>query len=606
MISAKRAEFDKIARECGISTVLSRLIRNRGIIGTEETLRFLSCDASLCHDPYLLPEMEDAAGLIREQLSKGSRFRIVGDYDVDGICSARILLLGLHALGGIADAILPERITDGYGINERLVDDAARDSVDIIITCDNGISAEEALKKAAAYGMKVVVTDHHEPPVTAGEDGVLTQVRVNADAVVDPKLEKDGEEPYPFRDICGAVVAFKLTQALFKDQPDPDPQVYDEMLSLCALATVCDVMPLADENRFFVKRGLELLSGTRNPGMRSLIMECGLTGEKLSTYHAGFIIGPCLNASGRMDSAARALSLLNETDPDRAMLTAKDLRDLNESRKSMTLRAVEEARDAAKEKMEKGRKILVLTLSDCHESLAGIVAGRIREEFDRPSIVLTPSSEEGILKGSGRSVEAYDMHEGLSRAEHLMIRFGGHKMAAGLTVAAARAAELEEALNSGCTLSAEDMEEVLHIDMELPPSLFTKDMVAEFDRMQPFGTGNPRPLFVTRNVQFSGISILGKNRNVIRFAAKDTLLGRADFVWFTDEGKARELIDRELGDGAFQSLTGRRTDESRLSPVSIVFNAELNTFRGVEEIRFTVRDLKGSPGNTKAPALADA
>ncbi|MBO5999590.1 MAG: DHH family phosphoesterase, partial [Lachnospiraceae bacterium] len=332
MISAKRAEFDKIARECGISTVLSRLIRNRGIIGTEETLRFLSCDASLCHDPYLLPEMAGAVDLIREHLSKGSRFRIVGDYDVDGICSARILLLGLHALGGKADAILPERITDGYGINERLVDDAARDGVDIIITCDNGISAAEALERAAGYGMTVVVTDHHEPPSAAGEDGKLKQVRVHADAVVDPKLETDDKVSYPFRDICGAVVAYKLAEALFKGQEPMGQPVYNEMLSLCALATVCDVMPLTDENRYYVRRGLELLSATENPGMRSLIMECGLSGEKLSAYHAGFIIGPCLNASGRMDTAARALSLLNETDTEKAILTAKDLRDLNESR----------------------------------------------------------------------------------------------------------------------------------------------------------------------------------------------------------------------------------------------------------------------------------
>ncbi|MBO5999258.1 MAG: single-stranded-DNA-specific exonuclease RecJ, partial [Lachnospiraceae bacterium] len=277
-------------------------------------------------------------------------------------------------------------------------------------------------------------------------------------------------------------------------------------------------------------------------------------------------------------------------------------RDLNESRKSMTLRAVEDARKAAAEKTAEGKKILVIFLPDCHESLAGIVAGRIREEFDRPSIVLTLSSEEGILKGSGRSVEAYDMHEGLSRAEHLMIRFGGHKMAAGLTVEAAKARELEEALNSGCGLDAEDLEEVLHIDMELPPSLFTKDMVAEFDRMQPFGTGNPRPLFVTRDVRLTGISVLGKNRNVIRFAARDALGARADFVWFADESKARERIDKEFGENAFLSLAGKNTDAGTLPPASIVFNAELNTYRGATEVRFTVRDLKSSPQHTKAPA----
>ncbi len=581
MLSARKAEFDKIAGECGISAVLARLIRNRGIIGTEETRSFLACDASLCHDPFLLPEMDQAVRILRQKIAEGAVIRIIGDYDADGICASRILLLGFRGLGARADAVLPERMTDGYGINRRLVDDAREHGADVIVTCDNGIAALDALSYAETLGLTAVVTDHHEPPV--GPDGI-TQERVPAAAVVDPKFG----DAYPFREICGAVVALKLMEALCG--PDGIRRAdHEEMLGLAAIATVCDVMPLTDENRYYVRKGLSLLPSAGSEGIRALIAQSGLSGERITAYHAGFILGPCLNASGRMDSALRALSLLDEADPEKAMHTAAELRALNESRKSMTVRNVEAAGTIAQEKIRQGRKILVLYLPDCHEALAGIVAGRIRETYDRPVFVLTDSTEEGMLKGSGRSVEAYDMFSGLNAAREYLEKFGGHKMAAGLTLRASALAGFEEAVNDRCPVAAADMEEILHIDMELPPGLFTTGMVGEFEKMEPFGTGNPRPLFVSRNIQVYGLRVMGRSGSVVQLDAADQDRRRFRFIWFGEQDRLRRQLDLSLGEGTFAALSEGVPAGIRMHAV---FTPQLHTYRGVTDIQFVLKDMK--------------
>ena len=587
MVAAKKADFEAIAGACGISPILARLIRNRDVVGEEETARYLNGTLNDLHDPLLLPDMEKAAAILLDKIRAGRKIRIIGDYDVDGICSSYILWRMLTFLGADADVRLPDRIVDGYGINIRLVEEAKSDSVDTILTCDNGIAAGAVLQTAVDAGMSVIVTDHHEIPFEEAEDGSgdKTYILPPADAIVEPKLTdpETGCIRYPFPDICGAQVTYKLSQVMldraFRDKPTSEmiekERVMRELLGFAALATVCDVMPLKDEHRIFVREGLKEAANTENIGLDALIRVCSLSGAPLSVYHAGFIIGPCLNASGRLESAGKALELFMEKDPDKAVRIAHELKDLNDSRKSMTEQGTQRAQEAVEEKIRAAGGmlplVLVIALEDCHESLAGIIAGRIREKYQRPTFVMT-RTEEGDLKGSGRSVEGYDMYAEMNRCADLFLKFGGHKMAAGFLIPGENMEQLEQRLNENCPLKAEQMEDVIHIDMELPPRFVSMELTEEMAKLEPCGTANAKPVFVTRNIRLTLTGILGKNRNVARFTGTDETGRRFNFIYFRKE---EEITDLTGGGGALCSL---------------VYYPDINTWNGRSSLQFVIKD----------------
>jgi len=590
MVYHKKEDFMGIARACGISPVLARVIRNRDVIGMEATRRYLDGTMDMLHDPYLLPDMDRAVSLLEEKIRQGRAVRVIGDYDVDGICASYILVTVLRACGAAADARLPDRISDGYGINERLVREAGDSGIDTILTCDNGIAAAEPLGTAKETGMTVIVTDHHEVPFRLEENGEKTWILPPADAVVDPKIPSSvtGRPDYLFRDICGAAIAWKLAQALTARMQIPGRQeLMKELLGFCALATVCDVMPLQDENRIMVRYGLRAAAATSNPGLRALIAVTGLTGSALTPYHAGFILGPCMNATGRLDTAERALALFFEKDENRALHAAQELKNLNDSRKDMTRQGIEEACRIAPAQGYPENKVLVIYMPDCHESLAGIIAGRVRERYARPSIVLT-KTEEGQIKGSGRSIEAYDMFEELNKCKDLFVRFGGHKMAAGLTLQDGKVDVFRRRINELCTLREEDLCEVIHIDMELPLRFVDMPLTESFDRLGPFGTGNPHPLFVTRDVYLNGYRILGQNRNVVKLTGTVDGLQAPEMICFGDGDEFEERILREKGRMVLHDLRAGRGSLC----ADIVYEPSINSFRGERNVQIRIRDMR--------------
>lgn len=593
MVYQKKENFRAIADACGISQVLARLIRNRDVIGIDETRRFLYGTLSDLHDPRLLPDMEKAVSLLGDKIRRGAAVRVIGDYDVDGICASYILMHALGICGAQADVVLPDRVRDGYGMNPQMAEDAAQDGIGVILTCDNGIAAAEAVRAAKDADICVVVTDHHEVPFEEGEDGVRKYLLPPADAVVDPKVRdsRTGEMEYPFPDICGAVVAWKLAGLLMEDlAPARKDDVLGDLLPFCALATVCDVMPLQDENRILVREGLRRAVHTTNTGLRSLLVVNGLDGKPLSTYHAGFVIGPCLNATGRLDNAERALALFMEDDPSEALRSAQKLRELNDSRKSLTEQGVLQALDRIREDHLLDRRILVIFLPDCHESLAGIIAGRIRERFSRPVFVLT-RTEEGLVKGSGRSIEAYDMFASMTAVKECFTKFGGHKMAAGLSMKEEDIPLLRERLEEGCSLREEDLTEVLHIDMELPPVLWTLDMTEELNLLDPCGMANPKPVFAARGIRLHSLRIMGRGQNVLRMEAEDARGARLTLIWFCEADRFQEMVREAAGPGAWDALYAGRADLS----ASIVYYPDINEWRGRKSLQFVIKDMKIQP-----------
>ncbi|MBQ8053955.1 MAG: single-stranded-DNA-specific exonuclease RecJ [Lachnospiraceae bacterium] len=593
MITAKRADFNEIARACGISPVLARLIRNRDVIGVEETRRFLGGKIEDLHDPRLLPDADKAVDILTEKIRNGNKIRIIGDYDVDGICSSFILWHSLRAFGGQADAMLPERMTDGYGINERLVCCAAEDGIDTIMTCDNGIAASGPLQTAKEMGLTVIVTDHHEVPYKVQEDGSVEYILPPADAVIDPKIPESvtGKKPYPFPDICGAVVAFKICQLyaerLWGQNSDKYRELVRYLLPFAGLATVCDVMPLADENRILVREGLGEASFSNNLGLQSLLTVNGLSGTPLTTYHAGFVIGPCLNATGRLDSAYRGLELFMEQNPSAALQSAQQLKELNDSRKSMTVEGTEAAEAMIESEGMGDRRVLVLLLRDCHESLAGIIAGRIKESRHRPTFVLTDTGN-GLLKGSGRSIESYDMYAQMNACEDLFVKYGGHKMAGGLTMKEEDFEEFSRRIEENCTLTEEDLQEVVRVDMELPPRFLSLPVTRELDLLEPCGTQNPKPLFVTRNIRLLSARVMGKSRNVIRFAAQDDSGYGMELILFGDAQIFVQNIEESAGRGAFEDLLRGAGNVT----IDMVYYPDINVWRDRESLQYIIKDYR--------------
>lgn len=536
----KGADFAGIGKKFHISPRLACLIRNRDIVGDEQIENYLYGTIADLGDGMLMKDMDRAVEILMEKIREGAPIRIIGDYDIDGVCATYILLEGLKGLGAVADTDIPDRITDGYGLNRHLIDRAFEAGTDTIITCDNGIAAAEEIAYGKGLGMTVIVTDHHEVPFDE-EDGEKKYHLPPADAVVDPKRT---DCSYPFKGLCGAAVAYKLMEALHEAM-GKDSSDIDYLMEEVAFATVGDVMDLTGENRIFVRQGLEMLQSTSNLGLRAL-MECtGIDRKAVNTYHIGFVLGPCLNASGRLDTAKRALALLEAGAKQEADVLAGDLKALNDSRKEMTEEAVRQAAEQV-EHTEAGRqKVLVLYLPDCHESLAGIVAGRIRERYCRPVFVITDSGE--MAKGSGRSIEAYHMYEEMNKCRNLFVKFGGHKLAAGLTLKKENIEKFRQDINAVCTLTETDMTEKVSIDMQMPFSCVTEELLEELKLLEPFGKGNTKPVFAEKNVSIVSCRLIGKNRNMLRMRLCDGAGTDMDAVYFGDAVGFLEEVGERYG-----------------------------------------------------------
>ena len=559
----KGADFEAISKKFHISPRLASLIRNRDVIGDEAINQYLNGTIAELYDGMQMKGMPQAVEILIEKIRDREKIRVIGDYDCDGINATYILLEGLEKLGAKVDSDIPDRIKDGYGLNQHLIDRAHEDGIDTIITCDNGIAAAKEIEYGKALGMTIIVTDHHEVPYKENEAG-RRYILPPADAVVDPRQE--GCE-YPFKGLCGAAVAYKLVEALCEANGQ-DVADLDYLLENVAIATVADVMDLTEENRILVKQGLEMLKRTSNLGLRALIQCIGLEGKKIQAYHIGFILAPCLNASGKLDTAKRALALLRAKTGREADMLAGDLKALNESRRDMTDRVVDEAMAKVEQTDIRGDKVLVIYLPDCHESLAGLVAGRVRENYYRPVFVLT-DSEDGV-KGSGRSIESYSMYEELTGCGDLLTKFGGHPMAAGLSIDKENVEKFKRRLNDQCTLSEEELTEKVVIDMELPFTAITEHFIEELEYLEPFGKGNTKPVFAARGVFMQHVKIIGKNKNVAKATAIDAAGNRMEAICFHDAQEFAKQCERNNG------------------KMSITFYPGINEFRGERQIQIVI------------------
>lgn len=578
----KGADFQHISEKFHISPRVASLIRNRDVIGDDAIEKYLNGTIADLYDGMLMKDMDKAVAVLGEKIKENAKIRIIGDYDIDGIQSTYILLEGFRMLGADVDSDIPDRMKDGYGLNRNLIDRALEADVDTIITCDNGIAAAEEIAYAKSMGMTIVVTDHHEVPYTeigAGRRYILPE----ADAVVDPKQE---DCTYPFKGLCGAAVAYKLVEALMEAM-GKDAEDADYLMENVAIATIGDVMDLVDENRIFVKQGLDMLKQTENLGLKAL-MECtGVNVDKLSSYHIGFVIGPCMNASGRLDTAKRALELLEAKKVAEADLLAGDLKALNDSRKDMTAQAVEEAFIQVENSELKDADVLVVYLPECHESLAGIVAGRIREKYYRPVFVLTKGAEG--LKGSGRSIETWHMYEGLNRVKHLLSKFGGHKMAAGLSMPEENLEQFRKEINEKSGITPEDLNEKIAIDMQLPFECVNEKFIGELAVLEPFGKGNARPVFAERQVQVESARILGKNKNVLKLQVKDLHGTRMDAMYFGDVNTFVEYVREKFGDIACECLL---RGHGHGIVMAFTYYPDINEYQGVRTPQIVIQNYK--------------
>lgn len=590
-VAAKKADFEAWGRKFGISPVLARILRNRDLTEEGQVRKFLHGTLEDCYSPWLLKDMDKAVTEIMRAVSEGLFIRVIGDYDVDGICSSYILTKGLRLLGARVDTAIPHRIHDGYGLNDNLIEEAAKDEVGMIITCDNGIAAAPQIELAGSYGIRVIVTDHHEVPFVLekqGEAEVRRELLPPALAVIDPKQEQCS---YPFAGICGAVVAFKVIQALTERTGSSGLAAVNanlkvgmgEFLEFAALATVCDVMELKDENRILVKEGLKRLGSTGNQGLRALMEVNGIEPERLSVYHLGFVLGPCLNATGRLDTAKRALELLQSSTKADAMSAARELKDLNDSRKNLTLKGVEQAEVYIREHYMEQDKVLVIFLPEVHESLAGIIAGRVRERYNHPVFILT-RGEEGV-KGSGRSVEGYHMYDAMTEVKRYFTKFGGHAMAAGLSMREEDIEPLRDELNQNCRLSEDDFLPRVHIDVPMPLVYADEDLAGELELLEPFGVGNPKPLFAQKELIFQAGVRMGANKNCARFKVKTPEGAIKQLVYFGDLERFDLFLDEKYGRGSAEQLYAGRAN----FPVSVVYQLGINTYRGRTELQYVMQ-----------------
>ena len=562
-VEAPRMEGNReMARELGVSPLAVRMIRNRAGMSEGEVREFLFGGMEGLSDPFLMKGMREAVALLRGKRDEGAAVRIIGDYDIDGVNATHVLLTGLTRIGAKVDTVIPDRMKDGYGVNENLIRKAAAEGIDTIVTCDNGIAAAEEIGLAKELGMTVVVTDHHEVPFRE-ENGERVWILPPADVIVNPKQADCG---YPFKMLCGAAVAWRLVEALYAEEGISREEVFD-LAEFAAVATVGDIMELRGENRILVRYGLKRLEQTKNLGYRALIGANGLEGKRLTAYHIGFVIGPCINASGRLDTAKRALNLLGAKSRGEAEKLAGDLKALNDSRKALTVKGTEEARRQIEETELKGDRVLVVYLPECHESLAGIIAGRIRELYYRPCFILT-DGEEGV-KGSGRSIEGYHMFEEMTKVGELFTKFGGHPMAAGLSMKKENVEELRRRLNENCVLTEEDLVPRKYYDAVLPIQYVGEPLIRELEILEPFGKGNEKPFFAAGNLIVRSARILGKNRNVLKVILED------------DGGKRMEAVS--FGDvvGDLEYIEGKER-------VSVLYYPEMNEYMGKRTVQLVV------------------
>ena len=564
MVYNKKADFQKIGSEFGIDPVIARLIRNRDIQDMKEIRSYLYGTLAEIPSPWKMKDMERAVQILQKKITQKKKIRIIGDYDIDGVTATCILLKGLKRLNANVDTYIPDRVKDGYGMHEQLIDKALEDGIDTILTCDNGIAAAAEIEYAKKEGLTVIVTDHHDIPFRDTKDGRIWIIP-KADAVVNPK---QNDCLYPNKNICGAVVAWKLIWALYERLGIDSDEIWD-FLELAAIATVGDVMDLQGENRIIVKEGLKKLSSTSFEGLKALICVNNLEGAEITAYHVGFVIGPCINASGRLDTAARSLELLLADNMEDAMKLADDLYDLNQSRKAMTEQGKEQAIQSIEENNLGKDRVLVVYLPDCHESLAGIIAGRIREAYNKPVFVLTKGADG--VKGSGRSIETYSMYEELVKCSDLLMQFGGHPMAAGLSMEEKNVELFRRRLNDNCTLTEQDLIPKIMIDVPMPISYLSKKLTEQLKVLEPFGKGNSKPLFAQKNLRAVGIRVFGRNRNVAKMLLIDENGIKMDAVYF---GEAQEFVD---------FVQAHDT-------ISVTYYPEINVFQGRENLQVVIKN----------------
>ena len=578
----KGADFAKIGEKFSIDPVVARLIRNRDIVGMDEIEAYLYGGAEGLHDPEQMHDMKKAVAIITDKIRERKEIRIIGDYDIDGVSATYILLKGLRRVGACASVKIPDRMKDGYGINENLIRQAKEDGVDTILTCDNGIAAIDAIAYAKKEGMTVVVTDHHDIPFEETDEG-RRYLKSNADAIVNPHQP---ECTYPYKMLCGAAIAWKFIQVLYKAHGIPEEEA-DEFLENAAFATVGDVVDLTGENRLIVRLGLEKLHHTKSPGMRALILQNNLRPEEIKSYHIGFVLGPCINASGRLDTAKRSLELLLSEDEKTAAACASDLIALNDSRKDMTQKGVEAACAKIGAEGTDRQKVMIIYLPDCHESLAGIIAGRIRERYNHPVFVLT-DAEDGV-KGSGRSIEAYSMYEEMTKCKDLFLKFGGHPMAAGLSLPKENVPEFIRRMNENCTLTDADFVPVVNIDVAMPLSYVTERLIGQLDLLEPFGKENTKPVFAARNIRVHSARVVGKHANVLRLSLimEDGRWMQA--VHFGEPEEFFSYIEEKFGKQETERLkTGR---DSQVS-LAFTYYPKINEYNGERSIQIVVQKYR--------------
>lgn len=566
-LQTKRADFNHIYEKFHISPVIARIIRNRDVIGDEDIYNYLNGDLEKISSPWLFKDMDKAVDILRIKISHESKIRIICDYDVDGITSGYILFRSLKKLGANIDLVVPHRIEDGYGINEKLIKNSYDSGIDTILTCDNGISAYNQVEYAKSLGMNIIITDHHEVPFEE-TDGKREYIVPNADAVVN---HKQADCPYPFKELCGAMVAYQLISALFETEGIGKNELY-KLLPYAAIATVCDVVDLKGENRIIVKQGIKKLKDCNDIGINALINACKLDKNNLSSYQFGFVIGPCLNASGRLDTAKRATELLDCIDTQKAEVLAKELVELNAERKDMTnegaMTAIEMAQDM-------DDKVLVLYLKDCHESIAGIIAGRVREKYNKPTFVLT-DAEQGV-KGSGRSIEEYDMYSELTKVKSLLTKFGGHKMAAGISLEEKNIDLFRKMLNENCNLTEEDLYLKVWIDIALPLEYITMDFVNQLEVIKPYGKGNEKPVFAEKNLKIISLQILGKSGNVIKMVVENQNHYRMTAVKFNSAVDFMAFLSEKFGEEEVnKALQGQKNNLE----IMATYYPEINEYNG--------------------------
>ncbi|MBD5451306.1 MAG: single-stranded-DNA-specific exonuclease RecJ [Lachnospiraceae bacterium] len=585
-VAAKRADFNAIAQKYKITPVLARVIRNRDIIEDDDIDKFLHGSIEDLYSPFLLKDMEKAVGMLLSKIEEKKQIRIIGDYDIDGICSTYILYRGLCACGAKVDTAIPHRMHDGYGLNEHLIDMAHEAGTDTVLTCDNGIAAYSQIAYANSLGMTVIVTDHHEVPYE-DTDGVRAYKIPPAVAVVDPKQE---DCTYPFPEICGAVVAYKLVLMLLAKHLNKNWQEIMksdlglELLEFAAFATIGDVMELKDENRIIVKCGLTLMKNTRNIGLRALMDVTEIQPEHIKPYTIGFVLGPCLNATGRLDTAANALALFQAKDTESAVMLAGDLKAMNDNRKELTQKGVEEAVNLIEKDGLLEDRVLVVYLPEVHESLAGIIAGRIREKYGKPTFVLT-NAEDGV-KGSGRSIEAFHMYDEMTKCKELFTKYGGHKLAAGLSLPKENVELFRKALNNNCNLTEEDFEEKVLIDVPMPMDYVSFDLVKELELLEPFGNGNPKPQFAHKNVKLLSGRILGAHKNVGKYVVAGESEKRFDMMYFGDLEAFNAFLCNRFGNDKVKQLYESGTDGIE---ISVVYYPDINEFRGNTSLQMIMK-----------------